>query len=141
MASHTPFQFLFPSSPPETNRSALAPSGLMTKRYPFLLSLKGEIITTPFSYVATTSSIMWEECKPVFVEFEVAVVSTGPAGAPSNNGYSAASPPARFSLLLHPFRTVRNIALKQGWPFRVRPRIQPAPKHGLSDSLAVWLPA
>lgn len=34
------------------------------------LDLKGEIITTPFSYVATTSSIVWENCKPVFVEVE-----------------------------------------------------------------------
>ena len=32
------------------------------------LGLKGEIITTPFSYVATTSSIVWEGCKPVFVD-------------------------------------------------------------------------
>lgn len=29
---------------------------------------KGEIITTPFSYVATTSSIVWEGCTPVFVD-------------------------------------------------------------------------
>jgi len=28
----------------------------------------GEIITTPFSYVATTSAIVWENCKPVFVD-------------------------------------------------------------------------
>ena len=32
------------------------------------LGLKGEIITTPFSYVATTSSIVWEGCKPVYVD-------------------------------------------------------------------------
>lgn len=32
------------------------------------LDLKGEIITTPFSYVATTTSILWEGCKPVFVD-------------------------------------------------------------------------
>ena len=32
------------------------------------LDLKGEIITTPFSFVATTSSIVWEGCKPVFVD-------------------------------------------------------------------------
>ena len=32
------------------------------------LNLKGEIITTPFSYVATTSSIVWEGCAPVFVD-------------------------------------------------------------------------
>src|SRR3989304_4850355 len=30
----------------------------------------GEVITTPFSYVATTSSILWENCKPVFVDIE-----------------------------------------------------------------------
>ncbi|HOZ73622.1 MAG TPA: DegT/DnrJ/EryC1/StrS family aminotransferase [Flavobacterium sp.] len=28
----------------------------------------GEIITTPFSYVATTAAIVWEHCKPVFVD-------------------------------------------------------------------------
>lgn len=33
-----------------------------------LLGEKGEIITTPFSYIATTSSILWENCKPVFVD-------------------------------------------------------------------------
>ena len=32
------------------------------------LGLTGEIITTPFSYVATTSSIVWENCKPIFVD-------------------------------------------------------------------------
>lgn len=34
------------------------------------LGLKGEIITTPFSYVATTSSIVWEGCDPVFVDID-----------------------------------------------------------------------
>lgn len=29
-----------------------------------------EIITTPFSYVATTSSIVWENCTPVFVDID-----------------------------------------------------------------------
>lgn len=28
----------------------------------------GEVITTPFSYVATTASIVWEHCTPVFVD-------------------------------------------------------------------------
>lgn len=32
------------------------------------LGLQGEIITTPFSYVATTSCIVWENCKPVFAD-------------------------------------------------------------------------
>lgn len=30
----------------------------------------GEVITTPFSYVATVSSILWQRCKPVFVDIE-----------------------------------------------------------------------
>ncbi|HEY5823142.1 MAG TPA: DegT/DnrJ/EryC1/StrS family aminotransferase [Cyclobacteriaceae bacterium] len=34
------------------------------------LGLKGKIITTPFSYVATTSSIVWEGCTPVFVDID-----------------------------------------------------------------------
>ena len=34
------------------------------------LELRGEIITTPFSFVATSSSIVWEGCKPVFVDID-----------------------------------------------------------------------
>lgn len=34
------------------------------------LDLKGEIITTPFSFVATTSTIVWEGCTPVFVDID-----------------------------------------------------------------------
>ena len=33
-----------------------------------LLAKKGEVITTPFSYIATTSAILWENCTPVFVD-------------------------------------------------------------------------
>jgi dTDP-4-amino-4,6-dideoxygalactose transaminase len=33
-----------------------------------LLGNQGEIITTPFSYVATTAAIVWEHCTPVFVD-------------------------------------------------------------------------
>jgi dTDP-4-amino-4,6-dideoxygalactose transaminase len=32
------------------------------------LELDGEIITTPYSYCATTTAILWENCKPVFVD-------------------------------------------------------------------------
>lgn len=32
------------------------------------LNITGEVITTPFSFVATTSSIVWEGCTPVFVD-------------------------------------------------------------------------
>lgn len=33
-----------------------------------IYGLQGEIITTPFSYVATTSAILWENCSPIFVD-------------------------------------------------------------------------
>jgi dTDP-4-amino-4,6-dideoxygalactose transaminase len=35
-----------------------------------LLAKKGEVITTPFSYVATAASIVWENCSPVFVDID-----------------------------------------------------------------------
>lgn len=34
------------------------------------LGLTGEIITTPYSYVATTNAILWEGCRPVFVDID-----------------------------------------------------------------------
>ena len=42
------------------------------------LKLKGEIITTPFSYVATTSSIVWEGCTPVFVDIHKESLNINP---------------------------------------------------------------
>lgn len=32
------------------------------------LDLSGEIITTPFSYCATTTALIWENCKPIFAD-------------------------------------------------------------------------
>jgi dTDP-4-amino-4,6-dideoxygalactose transaminase len=34
------------------------------------LGITKEVITTPFSYVATTNAILWEGCKPVFVDID-----------------------------------------------------------------------
>ena len=34
------------------------------------LEVHGEVITTPFSYVATTTSIIWERCIPRFVDID-----------------------------------------------------------------------
>ena len=34
------------------------------------LRITKEVITTPFSYVATTNAILWESCKPVFVDIK-----------------------------------------------------------------------
>lgn len=42
------------------------------------LDLKGEIITTPFSFVATTSSIVWESCVPVFVDIDEQSLNINP---------------------------------------------------------------
>lgn len=42
------------------------------------LGLRGEIITTPFSYVATTSSIVWEGCEPVFVDIDQKTLNINP---------------------------------------------------------------
>jgi dTDP-4-amino-4,6-dideoxygalactose transaminase len=42
------------------------------------LGLRGEIITTPFSYVATTSSISWEGCEPVMVDISPDTLNIDP---------------------------------------------------------------
>ncbi len=34
------------------------------------LNLKKKIITTPFSFIATSSSIIWENCEPIFVDID-----------------------------------------------------------------------
>jgi dTDP-4-amino-4,6-dideoxygalactose transaminase len=34
------------------------------------LGLTGEIITTPFTYVATSTAIVWEGCTPIFVDID-----------------------------------------------------------------------
>src|SRR5258708_386162 len=43
------------------------------------LQLQGEIITTPFSYVATTGVILWEQCTPVFVDIRPGDLTIDPA--------------------------------------------------------------
>ncbi len=40
--------------------------------------LNGEVITTPFSYVATTSSLVWEGCKPVFADIKSGCFTISP---------------------------------------------------------------
>lgn len=42
------------------------------------LELKNEIITTPFSYVATTSSIAWENCTPIFADIDPITLCINP---------------------------------------------------------------
>ena len=38
----------------------------------------GEVITTPFSYVATCSSILWQRCTPVFVDIDPDTLTIDP---------------------------------------------------------------
>lgn len=42
------------------------------------MELAGEIITTPFSYIATTSSIVWERCRPVFADIDPETLCISP---------------------------------------------------------------
>ena len=34
------------------------------------LKLSGNVLTTPFSYCATTNSLIWEGCNPIFVDID-----------------------------------------------------------------------
>ena len=42
------------------------------------LELSGEIITTPFTFVATINAILWEHCTPVFVDIDPATLNIDP---------------------------------------------------------------
>ena len=42
------------------------------------LDLSGEVITTPFSYVATASSLLWEGCTPIFADIDEASFTINP---------------------------------------------------------------
>jgi dTDP-4-amino-4,6-dideoxygalactose transaminase len=43
------------------------------------LNISGEVITTPFSFVATTHSLWWNKIKPVFVDIEPEYLNLDPA--------------------------------------------------------------
>lgn len=42
------------------------------------LEIKGEVITTPFSYCATSNVIIWNNCKPVFVDIDPETLNINP---------------------------------------------------------------
>lgn len=43
------------------------------------LRVTGEVITTPYSFVATAHSLLWHGCKPVFVDVEPNTLNINPA--------------------------------------------------------------
>ena len=43
------------------------------------LDLKGEIITTPFTWVATATAIIWEQCTPIFVDVDPDTLNIDPS--------------------------------------------------------------
>ncbi|WP_432409971.1 DegT/DnrJ/EryC1/StrS family aminotransferase [Rasiella sp. SM2506] len=79
------------------------------------LGLQGEIITTPFSYVATTSSIVWEGCTPVFVDIHPAYLTID-----ENRIEAAITPKTSAILATHVFgnpcntEEIETIAQKHG---------------------------
>ena len=77
---------------------------------------EGEIITTPFSYVATVSSILWERCKPVFVDIEQEYMTLDPAKVEA-----AITPQTKAIMPVHVF----------GYACAVDQLAEIARKHGL----------
>lgn len=78
---------------------------------------EGEVITTPFSYVATTSSILWERCTPVFVDIEPEHFTIDPALIEA-----AITPRTRAIMAVHVFgyacdvEAIAEIGRKRGLP-------------------------
>jgi len=57
------------------------------------LRITGEVVTTPYSFVATTHSIWWNNCKPVFVDIDPATGNIDP------NKIEAAITPATTAIM------------------------------------------
>jgi dTDP-4-amino-4,6-dideoxygalactose transaminase len=77
----------------------------------------GEVITTPFSYVATTSAIVWEGCTPVFADIDPLTLNIDPKSVEQ-----AITPRTTAILATHVF----------GNPCNVDALHQIAQKHGLA---------
>lgn len=69
------------------------------------LELHGEIITTPFSFVATSSTIVWEGCKPVFVDIDPETLNIDP-----NKIEAAITPNTRAIMATHVYGNPCDIA-------------------------------
>ena len=79
------------------------------------LRITGEVITTPYSFVATTHSIWWNHCKPVFVDIDPTTGNMDP------NKIEAAITPATTCIMpVHVYgkpcdtKAIQDIADKYG---------------------------
>lgn len=58
---------------------ALVSNGTLALQVAFrALDLAGEVVTTPFSFVATTSALVWEGLKPVFADIDPDTLNLAP---------------------------------------------------------------
>ena len=79
------------------------------------LRITGEVITTPYSFVATTHSIWWNGCKPVFVDIEEDTCGIDP-----NKIEAAITPKTTAIMPVHCYgkpvkmKAIQNIADKYG---------------------------
>jgi len=82
-----------------------------------LLGLKGEVITSPFTFIATASSLVWEGLKPVFVDIDPKTFNLDPAAIEK-----AITPETCAILPVHVFgnpcdvEVIQGLANKQGLP-------------------------
>jgi dTDP-4-amino-4,6-dideoxygalactose transaminase len=61
------------------NNLVLVSNGTLALQIAYkLLNLSGEVITTPFSFIATASSIFWEGCNPVFADIDLQTFNLSP---------------------------------------------------------------
>ena len=80
-----------------------------------VLRITGEVITTPFSFVATTHALWWNNIKPVFVDIEPETFNLDP-----NKIESAITPKTTAILPVHVYGNpcnvskIKNIANKYG---------------------------
>ena len=79
------------------------------------LRVTGEVITTPYSFVATTHSIWWNGCKPVFVDIDPATGNMDP-----NKIEAAITPKTTVIMPVHCYgkpcdtKAIQDIADKYG---------------------------
>ena len=62
-----------------TNRPSVVTNGTTALQFAIrALKIENEVITTPFSYVASTSSLFWEKCSPIFVDIDERTLNINP---------------------------------------------------------------